>query len=309
MAGRFAPTEVVAGAQRARVDAATASGLLLDLHEGIDDPGRRGTGCGRWPEHLRLVNKTTGELVRGRCRATNLCDYCARLFAVETSEMLLLDAVEDAPTLLVVLTARELLERSACRRHLTQLRKCLRARWPDIRWACLVEFQRRGALHLNLLVKGVPQNEADELRTITCGRWCERVDAEPVGQFVGPVTDAGGAVRYVSRHFMKPGQAPPIGWRGHRYSATRDYLVRPASVMRVEARRSLRLKRLLYAGVSLDVATATVSGSGDGWALVELALGLDLGGPSVRRRGSGKSEARLRDEMARAAREPFARRR
>ena len=57
---------------------------------------------------------------------------------------------------------------------------------------------------------------------------------------------------------MKPSQAPPIGWRGHRYSATRDYLVRPASVMREEARRSLRIKRKLWAGESLEVAMHAV---------------------------------------------------
>jgi hypothetical protein len=60
--------------------------------------------------------------------------------------MLLLDALEDAPALYIVLTARELLTRQACYDHLRQLRKALRRRWPDVRWAVLVEFQRRGAL-------------------------------------------------------------------------------------------------------------------------------------------------------------------
>jgi hypothetical protein len=54
--------------------------------------------CGRWPEHLRLANHSTGELVRGRCRATNLCSYCQRLYVVETV-VLTLDALEYAPTL------------------------------------------------------------------------------------------------------------------------------------------------------------------------------------------------------------------
>jgi hypothetical protein len=123
----------------------------LDLHEGIRDPLEK-RGCQRWPESLRLLNETTGELRRGRCRATNLCLYCARLFAVETSEMLLLDAMEDAPTIYLVLTAREHLTRAQCTDHLRQLRRAARKRWPSIRWAVLVEFQRRGALHLNLLV-------------------------------------------------------------------------------------------------------------------------------------------------------------
>ena len=73
--------------------------------------------------------------VKGRCRATNLCDYCARLAAVETSELLMLDAMEDAPSVYVVLTARELLTRRDCYEHLRALRRSLRKRWPAIRWA------------------------------------------------------------------------------------------------------------------------------------------------------------------------------
>ncbi len=225
----------------------------LDLHKGIWDP-LAGQGCHRWPEHLRLLNDVTGEIVRGRCRATNLCRYCARLFAVETSELLLLDAMEDAPQLYVVLTARRFVTRADTYSHLHQLRKLLRKRWPKLRWAVLVEFQRRGALHLNLLVKGVPVEDLDELHARVAGIWCRRVDAEPRAQFVGAVNDGPGLVRYISLHFLKPGQAPPIGWRGHRYSATRDYLVRPASVMRPQARRSLRLKRHLWRGLDLEAA-------------------------------------------------------
>jgi hypothetical protein len=168
--------------------------------------------------------------------------------------MLLLDAMEDAPTVYVVLTARELLDRAECRRHLLQLRRSLRKCWPSIRWAVLVEFQRRGALHLNLLVKGVPVDDVEELHRRASSLWCRRVDAEPQAQFVGPVNDGAGLVRYISLHFLKRDQAPPAGWRGHRYSATRDYLVRPAARMREEARRSLRLKRLLHRGVPVELA-------------------------------------------------------
>lgn len=237
--------------------ATAASELALDLHEGIWDAGHAdplGSGCKRWPESLRLLNHSTGELVPGRCRATNLCAYCARLFAVETSEMLALDAVEDAPTLYLVLTAREHLTRRDCYSHLRQLRRSLRRRWPDVRWACTVEFQRRGALHLNLLIKGVPIADLVELHEAAVAIWCARVDALPAGQWSDAIDEALGVVRYISLHFLKSTQAPAIGWRGHRYSSTRDYLVRPAATMRLEARRSLRLKRLLHRG--LDVETA-----------------------------------------------------
>jgi len=173
--------------------------------------------------------------------------------------MLTLDAVEYAPTLWGVLTAREHLTRAECRRHLRQLLVAARRRWPAVEWFVQVEFQRRGALHLNLLVKGVPVGDVDELRDVLVERWCARVDAGSgrEHQWFGTVSDAEGVVKYLAKtlaHGLKAEQAPPIGWRGHRTSQTRGYLVRPAGVMRDEAKRSLRLKRKLWRGASLEVA-------------------------------------------------------
>jgi hypothetical protein len=203
------------------------------------------------------VNTATGELVCGRCRATNLCPYCRALYVVETVEMVVLDALEDAPTIYAVLTAREHLTRAQCRRHLDHVRRrVLCRRWP-VEWFVTVEFQRRGALHLNLSIKGVPVDQVDELRTELVGAWCSRVDAEPIGQWVEPMRDAGGVIAYMAKmlaHGLKQEQQPPTGWPGHRTSQTRGYLVRPASVMRREARRSLAIKRLIWAG--WDGATA-----------------------------------------------------
>jgi len=166
--------------------------------------------------------------------------------------MLYLDAMEYAPTFLVVLTAREFLTRSECRRHLEHLRRALRREWPAVEWAVLVEFQRRGALHLNLLVKGVPAEALEALQSLAGGFWCSRVDAEPWAQSVTAVYDGGGVIRYLAHHFNKPHQAPPKGWRGHRFSCTRGYLVRPAAEMRVEASRSLRMRWALHRGVPAD---------------------------------------------------------
>jgi hypothetical protein len=194
----------------------------------------------------------TGELVMGRCRSTNLCLYCQRLYVVETVEMLTLDALEHAPTLWLVLTAREHLTRADCRRHLDKLLRSCRRRWPSIEWFVQVEFQRRGALHLNLLVKGVPVEHLEQLHALVCRLWCQRVDALPVGQWSGAVEDASGVVKYLSKmlaHGLKAEQAPPIGWRGHRTSQTRGYLVRPASAMRRQAREALRLKRELWKAI------------------------------------------------------------
>jgi len=206
---------------------------------------------------MRLLNTATGELRPGRCRATNLCRYCQKLYVVETVEMLTLDATEHAPGLWVVLTAREHLTRKECRRHLEALRKVARKVWPDVEWFVQVEFQRRGALHLNLLVKGVPVTDVERFRSVLVTRWCSRVDAEPVGQWAGVVEDGVGCVRYLSKmlaHGLKVEQSPPIGWKGHRTSQTRGYLVRPASVMRQEAKRSLRVKRLIHRGYDAQAA-------------------------------------------------------
>jgi hypothetical protein len=251
------------------VSVSAEAAASLDLHEGIVDPLL--SGCRRWPEEMRLLNHSTGELVRGRCKATNLCRYCQTLYVVETVEMLTLDAAEYAPTIWAVLTAREHLTRAECRRHLEQLRRSLRRRWPDVEWFVQVEFQRRGALHLNLLVKGVPVDDRDEFETAIARLWCSRVDAEPVGQWVGAIEDAGGTVRYLSKmlaHGLKREQSPPIGWRGHRTSQTRGYFVRPASVMRVEARRALRVKRRIWRGADATTAELEVAAAeSDSWSL------------------------------------------
>ncbi len=236
----------------------------LDLHEGIGAPPPSAPGCARWPEHLRLLNLASGELVVGRCRATNLCGYCQTLYVVETVEMLTLDALEYAPTIWLVLTAREHLTRDQCRDHLRSLRKSLRRRWPGVEWFVQVEFQRRGALHLNLLVKGVPVTELDALHSLVVERWCARVDALPVGQWAGVIEDGIGTVRYLAKmlsHGLKAEQRPPIGWRGHRTSQTGGYLVRSASVMREQARHSLRVKRGLWRGLDLETAEFEAAGA------------------------------------------------
>lgn len=230
----------------------------LGLHEGIAHPPRiedpRSGGCLRWPEGQWLLNQTTGQVVPGRCKATNLCRYCQALYVLETVEMLSLDAAEHAPTLYLVITAREHLTRADLSVHLRRVRDRLRSRWPSIEWFDQVEFQKRGAIHANLLVKGVPADDVAALVERFGQLWCGRVDAEMPWAVRGDVITeaAGGAegvVRYIAKtlaHGLKAEQAPPIGWRGHRTSQTRGYLVRPAAQMREEARAALRLKRELW---------------------------------------------------------------
>jgi hypothetical protein len=133
--------------------------------------------------------------------------------------------------------------------HLKKLRQACRRRWPDIEWFVQVEFQRRGALHLNLLIKGVDVDDGEKLLALMSDIWCKRVDALPVGQHIEVLGTAQAVVKYLQKeltHGLKAEQAPPIGWKGHRTSQTRGYLVRPASVMREEAKASLRRKRAIW---------------------------------------------------------------
>lgn len=221
----------------------------LDLYEGISDPGA--SGCLRWPPGLRLMwRDRSGDFgfVWGRCKATNLCPYCRLLAVIETAEMLSLDALEYAPSLLLTLTAREHLTRRDTYRHLEQLRRSVRREWPA-EWFVQVEFQKRGALHLHLLVKGVEPAAAARLQERAARLWCSRVDAEPAGQDCRPINASQAIVRYLQKelsHGLKAEQAPPLGWAGHRTSQTRGYFVRPAAKMRREARASLRHKAAVY---------------------------------------------------------------
>jgi hypothetical protein len=185
--------------------------------------------------------------------------------AVENSEALALDAVEsgNAPTIWMVLTTRTATGEA---RRFYKSRECLmrsiKRRWSGAEYAALVEFttgygKRSGGRrrpHWNVLLKSVPVDAVEELRQVVAEVWCAREDAEPRGQYVGAVSEVGGLMRYIALHFQKESQAPPKGWRGHRFIKSRGYFGRPMPKVREEARRSLRLKRLTHRG--LDAVTA-----------------------------------------------------
>jgi hypothetical protein len=229
---------------------------------------------------MRLVNHSTGEVVRGRCRATNLCDYCAKLAAVENAELLALDAMEYAPTLWVVLTTRSgSVDPKRFYKSREQVWRAVRRRWPEAEYAFIVEFTtgygpRAGGLrrpHWNLLVKGVPVADLEAFGEVVRRVWCEREDAVPEAQYVGEIAEAGGLMRYLALHFQKESQAPPKGWRGHRFRASNGYLVRPASVLREEAKRSLRVKRLIHRGVDAETVELELAVQAETvWSLVHV---------------------------------------
>lgn len=236
----------------------------LDLHKAIGQtqaqsqvqtPEEAWCGCPRWPEDLRLES-TLGQLVPGRCKATNLCVHCARLAAIENAEILALDAMGNcAPAVWSVTGTRTAtfdVGRFKDARH--RMRDTVKERWPAAEAATLIEFttgygthaggERRP--HWNDLWKGIPAEDADELQERVAWVWCKYVDAEPRAQYADTVGNAGGLMRYLALHFQKESQAPPIGWRGHRFRTTRGYLAQPMAQAREQARASLRLKRELW---------------------------------------------------------------
>jgi hypothetical protein len=222
----------------------------LDLHEGISTPT-----CARWPKALRLVS-SAGHFVPGRCKATNLCDYCAKLAAVENAEMLSLDALNgNAPAVYVVLTTPSADPRpQVYYESRRKLQKAIKRRFPAAEFATLVEFttgyaEHAGGLrrpHWNVLVKGVQAGDAAVIRTLVESVWCPRVGASAKAQYVAPVGDVGGIVGYLALHFQKAEQTPPRGWKGHRFSYSRGYFGRPAWRVRGEAQRALAVKRELW---------------------------------------------------------------
>jgi hypothetical protein len=194
--------------------------------------------------------------VPGRCKAVNLCDYCAKLAAVENSEVLAIDAMRNsAPALWSVLTTRTAtIDTGSFRRAREAVRRDVRRRWADAESGTLIEFttglgtRADGARrpHWNDTWKGIPAGDADELHAVLSRAWCSRVDAEPRGQHVQPIAEVGGLMRYLALHFQKESQQPPKGWRGHRFRVTGGYLDRPMAEAREEARAALRLRRELW---------------------------------------------------------------
>ena len=266
------PTPPSAAELRAdvRESISSAGGSALVLHEGITDKWHVAAqpevgaqallqGCERWPVALRLRD-SNGVLVLGRCKATNLCEYCARMAAIENTEVLALDALNGvAPAIWLVLgTGTDDLDPKlfyAARYHLT---KALRREFPgrSIEWAALVEFTTgysaqsggRRFPHWNLLLKGLYEDDIECVRAIVARVWCGRQEfrATIEAQHVGTIYAEGGLMRYLALHFQKESQSPPEGWRGHRFLKSRGYLWTDTPTARATAKQSLRLKRELH---------------------------------------------------------------
>jgi hypothetical protein len=186
----------------------------------------------------------------------NQCAYCARLAAVENAECLAIDSMTGTPPLVwVVLSTRTAtLDTARFYDSRRQVQRAVKRRWPAAEFAWQVEFttgygprsggQRRP--HWNLLVKGVPAGSLDALREVVVPVWCAREDALPAGQYVGSIYAEGGLMRYLALHFQKQSQAPPLGWRGHRFMHSRGYFAEGISTVRDRAREQLRYRRVVW---------------------------------------------------------------
>jgi hypothetical protein len=239
----------------------------LGLHEELWhlERERAKTACTCGPEHLRL-RSDQGELVAPRGGSVNRCSYCAKLAAVENCEMLALDALEgDAPQVLVVLGTRTAtVEMERFYVGLKRVKSALRRQWPLVEYASLLEFTtgygpKSGGLrrpHWNLLLKGVPADDAEAARVVAARAWCRYVDAQEHAQHGGPIYSAGGLMRYLALHFQKSSQEPPEGFTGQRFNCSRGYFTGcTRATARERAKQALRLKREVWKAQQHAAAT------------------------------------------------------
>jgi hypothetical protein len=210
---------------------------------------------------------------------------------IETIESLWLDAMQgDAPTIYACLGTRTATtDTRAFYNGRRLVMRALKREWPQARYASTCEFttghgERSGGKrrpHWNLMLKGCPVGELSDVAAVVRERWCKHADAEPQAQDVRAIYQAGGLALYMCDHFLKESQAPPKGWSGQRFNASRDYF---APLTRAEARaagrRSLRLKRELWkldqAGVDVETAAKLAGAAlevedGRSWELVDVA--------------------------------------
>ncbi len=175
---------------------------------------------------------------------------------MENAEVLALDAMQTGgPQVYAVLTTRSaVLAPAPFYRAREKVMRALKRRWPSVEYVAQVEFTTgragtsggRRRPHWNLLLKGVPVEDLAQAQEVLVRVWCDRVDAEPAGQYVGLVEHAGGLMRYLALHFNKQSQAPPKGWRGHRFLHSRGYFPEGIQTGRAQARDDLQVKREVY---------------------------------------------------------------
>ena len=202
-------------------------------------------GCPRWPKRLYLLS-SQGLWVPGRCRSSNLCEYCLIQEVHVIRRMLSMQAIDGpAPELLMVFGTRTATNDPApFYRGRSEVVRALRREFGPVSYACLSEFTTgkshySGGLrrpHWNMLVGGVPADVVDQVRELVIPIWCQHVDAEPEAQYAEALRDTAALMRYLADHFTKTDQQPPTGeaWKHkQRFNCSRNYF---SPLTRAEAR-------------------------------------------------------------------------
>lgn len=202
----------------------------------------------RWAE-LR-----TGAYTVLRCKSPNRCEYCRQMAAREWVEMMQLAADEVPPVAYIVLTTSEFLTPADLNQTFHEMRRAARADFWPLEWSVALEWQSRGAIHVNMMVHGMMERDAGRVFDLLWSVWRSRHRAVRAAQSWELIDSHAGVARYVrklARYVAKGDQTAPPDWRGHTTRQSRGYLPRPASVMREEARASLAWKSLVRMHVSL----------------------------------------------------------
>jgi hypothetical protein len=208
--------------------------------------------CERPRQGIRLV-APDGRWIAVRCRRKD-CSYCARLAAFELATMLLIDAREQAPNIAITLTTRDPdLPAAVYRNGSSQLWRALRREYGSVEYAAAIEHTTgtastsggRRRMHGHHLVK----SDAMRGHVLDAERLVREVWERTTGAFIVEVAELvtpGAAIAYLGLHHRKPEQAPPLGWRGMGFRASRGYFTRPREQLRAEAREEQAQRRVRH---------------------------------------------------------------
>ena len=231
------------------VQTAPRSGAL-GLNKESSHP-RRQKPCERCGSEVWL-RASDGQIVRPSCGCPNLCEACRRSALRIECELLQLDAVNGvAPSIWLVLGSRSTARRqSEFARSWELVMRAIKRRWPEVQYWRKLEFTTgygprsggRRRAHWNVMLKGIPVDDVDELRELVLRIWCTREDALPARQHVGLIRESGGLIRYLAAHIGKESQAPPKGWKGQAATHSRGYLWLPVAEARQVAKDALAYK-------------------------------------------------------------------
>lgn len=216
-----------------------------------------------------------GTLEPVRCGASNRCQYCASLAALEAGDVLMLDAKIRMPTVGLTTTTRD------PRFDTEQLKKAERNLWRALRklmpleYCGFVEWTTGEGTHsdgfrrphIHHLVKGIPLDhelmaaaedpETGELLVDRDGRPIPKLEvivSELWRRYTGdafvvecrPLKTPLGALKYMALHYRKRAQAPPPTWKGRRLRPSKGYYEQPVAELRALSRQLNRDQRLSH---------------------------------------------------------------